>query len=390
MNKVYNVLWFDDEHDTLEAIAEKAIGNDVELLGVKNAEEGLEILKTRRNEFDAVLVDGKFYENALDQSNKVISDQAFGKVAFHLQSESDKGNYMPWFILSGKPSFSKEKHPMVTLLGKSAFGDGKVFDKNLDEEDELFTQMKKAINESDQFKVKQKYKKILDLIDDSYLGKSEEERLNIIVSNLEKIEDDYSTKDLFTPIRKIIERIMDRLREIGSIPGDLTNLNAASRFIAATEHGYTYHSIVLNPTLIFLFKSLLEVSNDATHINSKLQLKVDEHLLESNTSYLYKASVFQLFEILEWFKNFIDNNQSVEANQSRWEKNEEEEMIIAELQQDESNNYFFEDYVFNYNHVHGIYELGDSIGIKKVISNTSYRTKDLYPHFVVEFEKIEE
>ncbi|MFT4802496.1 MAG: DNA-binding response OmpR family regulator, partial [Flavobacteriaceae bacterium] len=64
---MYKVLWFDDEYETLEEIDEIFLDNGIQLSGVSNAKDGLYLLRERRMDFDAILLDGMFFNDS-DQS----------------------------------------------------------------------------------------------------------------------------------------------------------------------------------------------------------------------------------------------------------------------------------------------------------------------------------
>ena len=125
----YKVLWFDDEHETLEEDKEIALLKGIKLIGFKNAIDGIKELKNNYQYYDAVLVDGLFYKTS-EHTGDNVSGEAFGEVAKVLGSLKDRGIIMPWFIYSGQKSFVKEKNELVNVLGDKAYANGKIFDKN--------------------------------------------------------------------------------------------------------------------------------------------------------------------------------------------------------------------------------------------------------------------
>ena len=201
----YRILWIDDKYKEFDNFLDTAATKQIEMLCFDNATDGLASLKSNLKDIDAIILDGKFYLDANDAENDVTSDKAFGLVAKYLDGEKNKGNYIPWFIYSGQTHFAKESHVLVETLGESAFGDGRVFDKNIIEDDEFFNTIISAVKESTAFKIRNKYSAIFQIVDDNYLGKTEEDRIMTIIKNLESSVDDYKSNDLFTPIRKILE-----------------------------------------------------------------------------------------------------------------------------------------------------------------------------------------
>jgi hypothetical protein len=104
---MYKVLWFDDECTTLEDIVEDCLLNDIQLVGFSNAKEGLKTLNKDHYRFDAILLDGMFFNDAKQKGDP--DESAFGEVAIALGQLEAKGIVLPWFIYSGQKNFVKEK-----------------------------------------------------------------------------------------------------------------------------------------------------------------------------------------------------------------------------------------------------------------------------------------
>lgn len=143
---MYKVLWFDDEHKTLEDIIENCLLLDIELIGYSNAQDGLEVLLNDPQRFDAILLDGMFLKSETQQTE--VKDDAFGEVAKALSNLKAQGVILPWFIYSGQPNFVKDQNKLLELFKEEASAGGKVFDKNDDKDfTELCTQIKIAADQ---------------------------------------------------------------------------------------------------------------------------------------------------------------------------------------------------------------------------------------------------
>ena len=90
----YKVLWFDDEHETFELDKEKAILQDVQLIGYTNSDEGGDELRQNFKDYDAVLLDGLFF-NEKNQKGSDLNQTAFGKIAKIITELKANGNLMP-------------------------------------------------------------------------------------------------------------------------------------------------------------------------------------------------------------------------------------------------------------------------------------------------------
>ncbi len=168
----YKVIWFDDEHHALNIIREKAFLNDIELVGFTNAYDGIEELKNNPKKYRAAIVDGKFYQKP-GQSGDVLNDKAL----------FDAGNFLtknlPWFILSGQISFTKETNRFADGFNK------RVYDK-LNEEDliSLWTNLKDAADQEDETKILNSYYKVFEVCDEKYIGVKYQKILLQIISSI--------------------------------------------------------------------------------------------------------------------------------------------------------------------------------------------------------------
>ena len=63
---------------------------------------------------------------------------------------------------------------------------------------------------------------------------------------------------------------------------------------------------------------LLNVIQDASHGEGELRLKVDQYLKNAQSDYMYRSCVYLLFDILLWFKHFMQNNGDIDTNKAQW------------------------------------------------------------------------
>lgn len=180
---MYKVIWFDDEHETLEEIIENSLLADIELIGYSNAEEGLSVLLDDPLRFDAVLLDGMFLKSENQQTE--LKDDAFGEVAKALSNLKAQGVVLPWFIYSGQPNFVKDKNKLVDLFKEEAFANGKVFDKSEDKDFvELCNKIKEAADAQPHTQVRLQNIESFEVFELGIIDKQYEQLLlEILVSN---------------------------------------------------------------------------------------------------------------------------------------------------------------------------------------------------------------
>src|SRR5690554_6065158 len=214
---MYKVLWFDDEEATLELIKQDALLNDIQLIGYTNAEDGLKELLNPDNHFDAVLLDGLFFKSE-NPSKDDVDDEAFGEVAKTLGLLKANNIIMPWFIYSGQPKFVKDNNKMVNLFKDQAYAQGKIFDKNKDDDFiELCVEIKKAADLNPITLVRHNNPEIMDIFKLGYLPNSIEE--NIIDLLIKPLPTNNSEmKAILTNIRSIHESCLIKLEAIKVIP----------------------------------------------------------------------------------------------------------------------------------------------------------------------------
>lgn len=312
----YKVLWFDDEWEELEDISENALDYNIQLVGISNAQEGLNELMRNLLDFQGVILDGKFYLDP-SKTGDEINDDAFGEVARFLHDLHTKGEVLPWFILSGQPTFVHEVNTSVKLLGISSYGKGRVFDKNKDEDKELFSLLVDAIEATPILKAIVKHPMVFQACEERYLG-DQKDRLFEIIKNLE-IQEFKNSEDLFNPLRKILERMVDRFDELGVLPNKLS-LNDLKNIFKGKHKGYYFHGEIIPPLIAHLFISVIDIIQDACHLKDDLRFKVDEFVQGSGTSYLYQSNALIILELTTWFKSYVDDLPSVEECKKRWSK----------------------------------------------------------------------
>lgn len=303
--KTYKVIWFDDEHEKFKPIKDEAILNDVQLIGYSNSKEGIPELRDNYNNYDAVILDGLFFKDENHQGTD-ITDDAFGEVAKLLNVLKAQNKIIPWFIYSGQPSFVKTKNKFVELFKDEAFANGKVFDKNNDEDFiELLQEIKKAADKNPERIIKIKNPEIFSIFEDGILGDDVEVQL---ISLFKKpfYNDRAELKAIITNIRSIQESVFLKLEGINVLP---RNLNFRDKIKHLS--GNKSHASGWNPT------SQEFQSNEIENLQKWIYLTCGtyiHHLDQAHytgeviSNYAVKSMFYGLLEILIWFKKTYKEN----------------------------------------------------------------------------------
>jgi hypothetical protein len=295
----YKVLWFDDEHEGFQPIKDEALIADVQLIGYSNAQEGIPELMKNHKDYDAVILDGLFFKNE-EQSGTDIDQSAFGEVAKVLSDLKAQNKILPWFIYSGQKSFVKDKNVLVDVLKDESFANGKVFDKNKDEDfTELLNEIKKAADVNHIRIVKANYPDAFTPFDIGLINKNHEHLLIDIINSYQK--QDYRKKnitvqrDLLEAIFKSLNNPIPCLHESFFDPrkNNKPNLEWCTRFIEGRDtNGHKLNKEV--PLKIkAAFRIVVETTNEYSHLSDEIELKTP-----------FIANTFLLLGILEWLPNF--------------------------------------------------------------------------------------
>jgi hypothetical protein len=306
---MYKVLWFDDEHKTLELIKEEAVIADIQLVGFADASNGLKELQESYKEYHAVLLDGLFFKND-SETGDVQSGEAFGEVARVLSNFKSRGIIIPWFIYSGQKSFVKDRNVLVDVFSDGAFAKGKIFDKNNDDDFiELCSEIKIEADKLPITVAKNSYPDIFEIFELGYLPDAVEENiLDLLIKPLP--QNNSELKGTLTNIRSIHESCFIKLSTIGVVPNPEDSFNNINKHLSGNK--------LWNSTLRKLEAKSTEYQNAAIENLQKwiyftcgnyihyLDEQHNDGYMISN--YAVESLKNGLLEILLWFKKTYEKN----------------------------------------------------------------------------------
>jgi len=210
---------------------------------------------------------------------------------------------------------------MSNELFQAMLGDIKCYKKGL-EVGLLFDAVIEGAENLRDTQIRHKYPKVFELCSPKYIGEDSSAVLLTAIKSIEQGIPDINFKDSFTPIRKILERLFTKLNKLSIIPDEIFAekgcVNKSSLFLAGRHEKFSINEGLIHPVICSLLHSFLQITQDSSHDNDHLRLKVSQFVDEMQTQYLFQASLFQLFEILIWFKNFIDNHPDPDQNKKLW------------------------------------------------------------------------
>ena len=309
---VYNVIWADDEIDSLrrdKSVVSVMESQNVKLLDFAHTSSELkEILTEKEDMVDAVITDGNFDKkrtiNFNDRSTSGISD------VLTFISEFNRKRIIPFFLYSGKKKLLKEKFTDGEL---DYFEQrGRIFEKgNLDK---MLIKIKEEVDyvNSAQFRIRNKYAKEFEA---AKLIEGATENLKRGLLYLYEDSSWKSTQDYFNPARKIFERMKGKCEEMNILPPG-TSLNNASRYFSGIDK---YIGLIVDFMPKPLAESLfyfLKITQDGSHDDNDMSLGVDQYVRKNENINLYRSILYISMDLLLWFEKI--NKQYANNKQPLW------------------------------------------------------------------------
>lgn len=294
MNKV---LWIDDQHERGEGYKTRAEGFDIILDGYKDYKTGVNIFKKNPDEFDAVVLDGMFFDDKNDTEEKELWDQT-ARVIKNIDENIEI------VIFTG----NKEKI-------KSSDCPFQIFEKGEDD-DELYKRLKEVCEKRPNNKLRRRYPEIFELIKREYLGDKAGDRIISLLHFLDESEKIQNTEDELNAIRKIIEDVIDKFSSLGFIPDDVNHLNTRIKFLQNQHELYGMPNDLIPPMAAFNLMHLNLIVQDGSHSEGNT-LRADDYFKNTLNDSLFRGLIYILIDFLSWFKLFIDNNPDIDVNVSK-------------------------------------------------------------------------
>ncbi|WP_395625722.1 hypothetical protein [Daejeonella sp.] len=302
----YNILWIDDEHETLAGTKGRAKRNSINLIPFKSLNSGMDELERNYPFYDGVLLDAKFFENEDDVKGSEDTYNVHRAKERLLQIKKK----FQVFVLTGQ----SEAYDNRTF--NQAFTD--VYKKGSDEEiDRLFSDIKLAAANQEDTQIRHSHKRVFEVCTEKYIG----ELAGQDILYLLKVNDEANINNHFNTIRKIVEDLFIAFNKFNLLPTEFVSpnvaLNQSSIFLSGQDQ-YEKTDLVykkykhlpethLPKQIVSYCRSILGVTQDGSHRSD-----IDLHVKNIKTSYLFKSVFYQLLDLLIWFKNHVDSNPKVE------------------------------------------------------------------------------
>ena len=319
MNK-YTILWLEDNDSIVEAFIDLAYQNEIEIIRFKTAKKAIKELQKNYAIYQGIILDAiGFFE---DEKNEKESKRGLGVIVRNIR-ESEEYKHLPLFILSGQTDITTNGDLQDTL----SFN--KIYTKSRDE-DILLNNLKIEADKLEYTKIKNKYSDVFEACESRFLGKENTENILELALVLEN-ERNSKLKTNFNNIRLIIETLFSKLTKLKIIPESINQngLNSCSRYFSNKDNEYKLKTkYILHPAITFIIWNLINTTNDGSHKDREgLNLDIIDFVDNQNTEYLFKGNIFRLFDILIYFKEYIDKIENstetiywlkIETSENKW------------------------------------------------------------------------
>jgi cold shock CspA family protein len=304
-NKIYNILWIDDEYDKLGALIRSAKDFGIHLIPYKSLAGGMSELEKNYPFYDGVLLDAKFFENEDDAAGSEDTYSSF-RAKERIEQLPKKFKI---FILTGQAEAFADK------TFNKVFP--KVFRKGIDkDEDALFDSLIKEADTQADTQIRHQYHRVFEVCTEKYIGEYAGQDLLAVL----KEQDITNVDKYFNTIRKMVEDIFTAFNKFQLLPSEFVNpsvaLNESSKFLMGkntkgeffSEKGYIHKEGTHLPKQIASnIWNILNATQDGSH-----RASIDEHVKSLRTPYLLNSIVFQLLDVIVWFKQYVDANPTTE------------------------------------------------------------------------------
>jgi hypothetical protein len=297
----YNILWLDDEHESLSSTKGRAKSNGINLIGFKSLNSGMSELERNLHFYDGILLDAKFYENEDDIAGSEDTDNVHRAKERLLQLNKK----FEIFVYTGQAEAFEDK--TFNKAFKRVYKKG-----SSDERDRLFNDIKLAAATQEDTQIRHSYKRVFDVCTEKYIG----DVAGQDILHLLKVNDETNIENHFNAIRKVVEDLFLAFNKFNLLPAEFVTsgvaLNESSKFLAGkgsdgsffSEKGYQHlEETHLPKQIAFYLRSILSVTQAGSH-----RSEIDSYVKTIKTSFLLKSVFFQLLDVLAWFKMYVDSN----------------------------------------------------------------------------------
>ena len=371
MDKIYRIIWADDEIDALLDENGKAVisQHHVEVVKCYNGTMLEEKLRNTSHRIDAVIVDANFAAKDYIPDEKDVT--GFRR-ATRLMGEY---RHLPFYLYTGRVNLSN----LVDEDDLSYFKDNDVIIFKSDNLSPLLDRIKSDVDKynSAEFQIDNQFKNELlccKAFDKQCNGDSYNIIRSLLIKNLEN--DLQNSEKHLNELRTLLENMNTVAANFGIVPEKLS-LNDFSKFLCR-------HDDILPKALSEILFYVIRLVQDGSHDKPDLPYEIRRYIHDTHDALIIRSILFAVIEIITWFTRYVEEHPDKEENLKRYIKveNPRDDEPEGIIEQDEKG----------YCHIDNKYSvlirnrdlIGKKVKILNFKENTSSSTKKYYPLFVRE------
>lgn len=390
---VYNILWADDECDSLRE--DKLIRmffdkRNIRVLSfVRTSEELKAALERFYDKVDAVIVDGNFSRTGiLAESDGNLDITGLVHTVSFIDTFNQKRD-IPFFLYTGKKTKIQKVCQPLNLL--SYFLDlNRIIQKG--DVQGLCDAIVEAVENirSVEHYVTKRYSAVLEMatridLDSEKCNESTRDLLFRFLLD-EAMDTRYDkAESMFASLRIILEKIADNCKMLNIVPEPLDkeknhySLNYFARFWSYKDEKYNKwldffpaDDTIMPPALSTLIRPIVDILQDGAHGLDNLSLGVNDYVATSQTPHLFRLSLHFVLNMIQWYHDVRKQERS------HFYKRNPYTLIRKELDRRQNRHvYRYKDYWFGRDVLPTDREIGHDIEILKVDNKTitEYRLK---------------
>ncbi|CAL2086978.1 conserved protein of unknown function [Tenacibaculum sp. 190524A02b] len=323
MNKTYNILWIDDEHnhEEMDTFIIQTEQQDILLHGYGSFVEGFEALEADLNFYDAIVLDALFFE---EKDSETVSPMALGSAIKRIYELRTKKTF-PYFILSGQSNFTEVSNPIIEAFKLRCYNK-----KNSEDVKELLINIKKEADAQVDLQIKHENQQLFDILK-NYPDSARDTFISIF-KGLKGINNQFDDQLYFTQLRIILETMFRMANAYGllhdkcvQVNGNKVNLSESSLFLSGydTKHLKVSCSVTHFPKIIAdNVKNIIDITGAASHttvVDVTKNIHIQAYRNAIKTPYLLYSLALQLMDTLIWFDDYIKVNSDIATNKSHWQ-----------------------------------------------------------------------
>ncbi len=308
---VYNVIWADDECDTLKkdmVIRKLFDDKHIEVLKYVPTSEALkDAIECYKDKIDAIIVDGNFSRSEVEY---VESNDISGLI--HTLSFIELFNVkrdIPFFLYTARKILLQE-------ICKNGEIDYFVKTERLVQKGNIVKLAEKIIKDVDhihsiEFMVKKKYQSLLNIAED--VDKQCSENLHQFLLDEARDRNFDKSIDLFNNLRDILEKVQDLCKANDIIPKEVISLNEFKYFWGIKGLLVKGQNLTIKPKdnimpkpIAYTLGQLIDITQDGSHKRQDLNLHVSEYATEAKSPFVFRACLYLVMDILRWYREIND------------------------------------------------------------------------------------